>query len=239
MTQKDTEYLVGGYRFATKQDAKLAKQEKQRVTLLDVKVDYNNMSSVARLYEKAVQNQVFVTPIGINYLSRLQQILVENDRPEGLLAIPVNALGKEENDQKDAVGEESLKEEEVKEENPKEENAKEEGETAEGNILEETQPGTVRLTILVESLEKQLEKKDRQMKRIAKRMRKSMALSVVLAALIVILFVIALTGENANILNYKRVLTDQYASWEQELRERENAVREKEQEMRISEWEEE
>lgn len=235
MTQKDTEYLVGGYRFATKEDAKLAKQEKQRVTLLDVKVDYNNITSVAKLYEKAVQNQVFVTPVGIHYLSRLQQILVEHDRPEGLLAIPINALTGEEKKPEGKENGENLQEEE----NIGEENTGEEGESGEGNILEETQPGTVRLTILVENLEKQLEKKDKQMKRIAGRMRKSMALSVILAALIVVLFVIALTGENANALNYKRVLTDRYASWEEELRERENAVREKEQELRLSEWEEE
>ena len=38
-------------------------------------------------------------------------------------------------------------------------------------------------------------------------------------------------SDNPNILNYKQVLTNQYASWEQNLTERENRIREKEQEL--------
>ena len=43
----------------------------------------------------------------------------------------------------------------------------------------------------------------------------------------------AMSGNNANILNYRNAIVDEYASWEQELTEREKAVREKEQELGI------
>ncbi len=44
--------------------------------------------------------------------------------------------------------------------------------------------------------------------------------------LVIAMFAITLTGKNPNILNYERALTDQYnLSWEQELTEREAAVR--------------
>ena len=46
--------------------------------------------------------------------------------------------------------------------------------------------------------------------------------------MVVIMFVISMTGNNPTVLNYKRAITNQYAEWEQQLTERENAVREKE-----------
>ena len=55
-----------------------------------------------------------------------------------------------------------------------------------------------------------------------------MILNVFLVLLVIAMFAITLTGKNPNILNYERALTDQYAGWEQELTEREAAVREKE-----------
>lgn len=53
----------------------------------------------------------------------------------------------------------------------------------------------------------------------------------VIAALIITiiaLFAIALTSSNPNILNYERALQNKYAKWEEDLKERENIVREKE-----------
>ena len=45
------------------------------------------------------------------------------------------------------------------------------------------------------------------------------------------MFVITMKSDNPNILNYKKQILNEYASWEQELTERENRVREKEQEL--------
>ncbi len=56
----------------------------------------------------------------------------------------------------------------------------------------------------------------------------SIILNILLAALVVGMFAIARTGNNPNVLNYKRAIVDEYAAWEQELTARENAVREKE-----------
>lgn len=61
----------------------------------------------------------------------------------------------------------------------------------------------------------------------------SVALNVVLALLVAGMFYLAMTGSNPNILNYKNSILNKYASWEQELMEREQAVREKEQELGI------
>lgn len=60
-----------------------------------------------------------------------------------------------------------------------------------------------------------------------------MAAVGVLAVLVVAMFAITLTGKNENILSYKNAVTNQYAEWEQELSEREDAVRQKELELGI------
>jgi hypothetical protein len=61
-----------------------------------------------------------------------------------------------------------------------------------------------------------------------------MLLSGVLAVMVVGMFLITLTGKNENILNYKRVITNQYAQWEQDLSQREEAVRQKELELNMT-----
>ncbi len=69
--------------------------------------------------------------------------------------------------------------------------------------------------------------------------KSQLAVSVVLNMLLVIamiaMFVISLNSDSPNIINYKRVITDQYATWEQELTEREQAIRERERELMTEE----
>lgn len=61
-----------------------------------------------------------------------------------------------------------------------------------------------------------------------KRLRISLMLNVLLAVAIIAMFFITLFSKNPNILNYERTLQNQYSAWEQELDEREQAIREKE-----------
>lgn len=63
----------------------------------------------------------------------------------------------------------------------------------------------------------------------------SVLLNLILAAAVGAMFAIALTSDQPNILNYERVLVNKYASWEQELSERENRIREKERQIAIEE----
>ena len=58
-------------------------------------------------------------------------------------------------------------------------------------------------------------------------------MNIVLALLVGGMFYVAMTGNNPNILNYKNSIVNKYAAWEQELTEREQAVREREKELGI------
>lgn len=62
----------------------------------------------------------------------------------------------------------------------------------------------------------------------------SVILNVLLAAAIAAMFYISFASEQPNIFNYEQVLTDRYASWEQELTQWEQDLREKERELRVN-----
>lgn len=54
----------------------------------------------------------------------------------------------------------------------------------------------------------------------------SILLNLFLSLLVVGMFAIAYTSEHPNLLNYERAIVDKYAAWEQDLTEREDALRE-------------
>lgn len=74
-----TDWVVDGFQFGTEDDAALAKNEKLRVERLEEKMDYQNLEMVSAVYKKAIDNRVFKTPIGYDYLKKLQKVLRENE----------------------------------------------------------------------------------------------------------------------------------------------------------------
>ena len=62
----------------------------------------------------------------------------------------------------------------------------------------------------------------------------SVWLNVILIVIIVGMFLVNyLTGNSVNVFNYENALIDKYESWENNLKERETAIREKENELGI------
>lgn len=61
----------------------------------------------------------------------------------------------------------------------------------------------------------------------------SVILNVLLAAAVVAMFVITLMSDSPNILNYRTAILNEYSSWQQDLTEREQIIREKERELKI------
>lgn len=62
----------------------------------------------------------------------------------------------------------------------------------------------------------------------------SVCLNVLMAVVIGAMFAIALKSDSPNIINYKRAIVNEYSEWEQELTQREQAVREAERQYDIS-----
>lgn len=175
--------VVGGFAFHTNQDVELADLERKKIAYLEERMDYSNPDSILRIYEKAIHDNIFKTPVGIFYLKGLRDYLLSQDEipAEAVEPIPLNQTF-------------------VKEKKAEHAQRRENTETT---------------------------------KRIPPAFSFSVILNFLLAAVVVAMFAIALNAEQPNILNYEKAITNRYASWEQELSEREQAVREKERELNI------
>lgn len=65
------------------------------------------------------------------------------------------------------------------------------------------------------------------------RLSLSLAGNIILVLLVIAMFVITLTSKHPTILNYEEQLLNKYSGWEQELKEREQQIKVKEQELGI------
>lgn len=178
MNDTKNELTVGGFLFGTKEDAKLARQEEEKIAYIEKRMDYKNAENVEAIFRKALENRVFQTPVGFVYLKKLQSFLREQG-VENVPDIPMYHIFAT-------------------------------------NILENVEKTRARL--------KRPTKKDI----IKIRLRRSVALNMALIIVIIALFAIALTSSNPNVLNYERTIQNRYAQWEEDLKAREAAVREKE-----------
>lgn len=61
----------------------------------------------------------------------------------------------------------------------------------------------------------------------------SVILNVLLVVAVIAMFAITLMSDSPNVLNYRTAILNEYSSWQQDLLEREQVVREKERELKI------
>lgn len=177
---------VHGFSFSTEKDAALAIQEQKKIEYLEARLDYNNPAGILSIYQKAIKERIFKTPLGLEYLKHLQEYLLS--RPEiEKENIPPIPLYK----------------------------------NYDGEFRTRTAPARNRVKPAV--------------KKKSMALPMSIMLNIVLIIAMIAMFAITLNANQPNILNYEKTLTDRYAYWEQELTEREQAVREKERELKFQE----
>ena len=75
--KKEQVLVVEGYRFATVADAETARLEKKKIDNLEQHLDFRNLQNVLMVYNKAIDNRVFLTPLGLGYLQRMQGQLLK------------------------------------------------------------------------------------------------------------------------------------------------------------------
>ena len=72
-------YNVEGFEFETKEQALQAKKEAEGVRYIKAQMQLDDPEVVLRLYQKLVAQNVFETPIGMSFLSELQDYIQAND----------------------------------------------------------------------------------------------------------------------------------------------------------------
>ncbi len=91
MDKNEEDLIVGGYRFATLADAETARLEKKKIDNLEQHLDYRNPQNLMLVYNKAIDNRVFLTPIGMSYLQKMQNQMINCGVPrEKIRPVPLH-----------------------------------------------------------------------------------------------------------------------------------------------------
>ena len=170
-----------GYEFACLDDAILAQSEIKKIDYLKAHLDRGDADTVKALYDKAIDEKFFKTPVGIGFLTEMREYLVDTL---------------------------DYSEDEVR---------------------------SIPLYMFYDTTKKSQPKKEVKKKEHVGFLFISVVLNIGLIVAVIIMFWIATNTDNPNILNYETVLTNKYATWEQELTEREAAVRQAERELSLQE----
>lgn len=178
----NSNYIVGGYCFGSAEDAEIARQEEKKIEYLEQHMDYGKTENTFLVYQKAIESRVFQTPIGWEYLKKLQRKMKEQGKtedeipPVALYTVFAHRVG-----------------DQIKVPAPRIPEKK-----------KDTLKGKFAISVLI---------------------------NILLVAAVGGMFFIATTSSNPNVLNYEKAIVNKYATWEQELSERENDLREREQEL--------
>lgn len=185
MDKNEDELVVGGYRFGTVADAETARMEQKKIANVEQHLDYHNPQNVLLVYNKAIDNRVFLTPLGMSYLHRMQDQMAKCGVPkEKIKPIPMYATF--------------------------------------SNKTENS--SSIRRSVA--SRGQKVEFKGRFIT--------SVCINVLLVAALSAMIVLAYVSEVPTIVNYKTAIVNEYSEWEQELSDREQAVREAERALNVS-----
>lgn len=80
--EKREEWEVDGYLFMQQEDAQTAVQEQKKIQYLEKHLDFNQPEQVRKVYQKAIEERIFKTPTGMEYLKRLQRYLKSQSEEE-------------------------------------------------------------------------------------------------------------------------------------------------------------
>lgn len=91
MATNKEELIVEGYRFGDLADADQARLELEKIRALESRLDYHNEEMVISVYNRAVMNRTFKTPVGYQYLNGIRDRLLTTGaaKETDLQAIPV------------------------------------------------------------------------------------------------------------------------------------------------------
>ena len=176
MDRNGEDLIVGGYRFATIADAETARMEEKKIENLEKHLDYRQPQNVLLVYNRALDNKVFLTPVGFAYLQKMQKELVKWGVPADKIR-PVPLYGTFSN-------------------------------KTENN-------SSIRKSFAARH--PKIEYKGRFIT--------SLLINVILVLLVAAMVAMSWRSDVPNIINYRRAVVDEYSQWEQELTERENALR--------------
>ena len=185
MEKNEGELVVGGSRFGTVADAETARLELKKIANVQKHLDYNKPQDVLMVYNKAIDNKVFLTPVGMSYLQKMQTQLAKSGVPkEKIRPIPLYTTFS---------------------------NKSENNSSIRRSIESRTPKAEFRGQFYT-----------------------SVVINILLVLALTAMIVLSIRSDVPTIMNYRTAVVNEYSEWEQELQEREKAVREAERSLNIS-----
>lgn len=191
MMEEKNNFQVNGYIFSSLQDKEEADEECKKAEYFREKTKGRHARSLLAAYDMILDQRIFKTPVGWEYLRQIQEGLKQDGIPEEQIRpIPMYI-----------------------------------------NFSYRASMEQLGSAMIRQQIEQPVEKKIRK-----ESFYTSVGMNILLVLLVIVMFVITLKSDNPNILNYEKAIVNEYASWEQELTERENKVREKEKELQMDSY---
>ena len=189
---------VAGFEFIDPGMGELAEKEFKAIQVINQRINKRDISSILKLYNQAIKQEMFQTFIGFQYLSELRDYMLSSGKVDEseILDIPVKAVVNVTNTTVVAKNEtEDLNKAGI-----------------------DTDNNNLRLLKRTKANEKKYKKL----------FKITLISSAVLLIIVIAMFIIAGTSDSPTIINYETVLLDKYSSWEQELSEKEAELNQRE-----------
>lgn len=200
-------YNIGGYIFDDENKAKKAAKELKAVEYILGQIRDSDEKAVLTVYNKLLNQRMFSTEIGMSFLAQLRQNLLDSEvfTPEDIP--PVYSL---EEPPKDVTPEEK---------------------TEDTNSSSDEKVSKAKKEKADKKVVAKVTNDSSEIKRLKAINKVLLILCIALLLCVLGMFYVSTTINSPTILDYEEKLIDKYSSWEQDLTEREEAIREKEQEL--------
>lgn len=199
-------YNIGGYIFDDENKAKLAAKELRAVEYILGQLKNADEKGVLTVYKKLLNQRQFSTEIGMSFLTQLRENLLQTGSFSEEEIPPVYTLSEE---RKELASEDVA------------------GQPDEAAEAKEKKPKKAKADASTKVIKPQASDST-EIKRLKLINRVLIVLCITLLLCVIGMFYVNSTINSPTILNYEQELLNKYASWEQELTEREAAVKEKE-----------
>ena len=200
-------YNIGGYIFDDENKAKKAAKELKAVEYILGQIRDSDEKAVLTVYKKLLNQRMFSTEIGMSFLAQLRQNLLDSEvfTPEDIP--PVYSL---EEPPKDVTPEEQ---------------------TEDTNSSSDEKVSKAKKEKADKKVVAKVTNDSSEIKRLKAINKVLLILCIALLLCVLGMFYVSTTINSPTILDYEEKLIDKYSSWEQDLTEREEAIKEKEQEL--------
>lgn len=178
-------YILNGYKFSDEKTYNDAVNEKRGIKYLLDQIDLNDYEKVKKLYCDLCEQEIFRTPVGLDFMRKLRSSLLKNSESDELL--PYISVPSETKD--DSVKFNKFTERKL------------------NDTVKETKAAN---------------------KKIRSRLKLSVFVNILLIVAVIVMFIVAYSSSHPNIINYERTIQDKYAKWSEDLKEKENELRQRE-----------